>query len=116
MNEDNSDPRQMDPLPGGFDFSEVEIAKLALKPGEVLAIRVYSSIVDDMDLAMLRRQLASVFPDNKILLFALPSGDKMDISVIAKEEAASCAAPTSYCNDCGCGKKERIEAAKKREE
>lgn len=26
--------------------------------------------------------------------------------------ASSCALPTSYCSDCGCGKKQRIEGKK----
>jgi hypothetical protein len=103
----------LDPVPNGFDINEVKLTRIKLEPGEVLAVRIYSNSVDADSLAMLRYQLTSVFPSNKILLFAMPQNDNMTLDVIstAAEEIVenSCAAPTSYCNDCRCGKKERIE-------
>jgi hypothetical protein len=108
--------RFMEPIPGGFRIDEVKLTRIKLEPGEVLAVRIYSDSVDSMNLAMLKRQLTSLFPDNRIMLFALPSGDRMEIEVMApteSEEASSCALPTSYCDDCHCGKKERVESERK---
>lgn len=112
----SEDPRFMEPVPGGFKIDQVELTKIRLEPGEVLSIRVYSDTIDSTDLAMLKRQLTSIFPENRIMLFAMSSRDKMEIEVIAApQETNSCALPTSYCNDCHCGKKERIESERKDE-
>jgi hypothetical protein len=107
----SDEPRFMEPAPGGFDIDEVKLTRIQLKPGEVLSVRIYSDAVDEMNLAMLKRQLTSIFPENRIMLFCLPTDGRMEIEVIAPEaqETGSCALPTSYCNDCSCGKKERIE-------
>ncbi len=104
--------KDMDPMPGGFNISDVQIAKLTLAPGEVLTVRIYSDTIGGDDLAMLKRQLTSVFPSNRIMLFSMPKGDRLDLEVIAPavQEQNSCAEPASYCNDCRCGKKERIES------
>ena len=106
------EPRSMEPVPNGFAIDEVKLTRIKLEPGEILSVRIYSNSVDEMQLAMLKRQLTSLFPDNRIMLFSMPSGDNMEIEAItpAEPEVGSCAEPTSYCNDCHCGKKERIES------
>ena len=35
-----------------------------------------------------------------------------ELGIEAKEGISACALPTSYCADCGCGKKQRIEGKK----
>lgn len=113
--------RFMEPVPGGFRFDEVKLTKIKLEPGEVLSVRVFSDDLSEMSLAMLKRQLTSLFPSNRIMLFGMSRNDRMEIEVLAAtaapheevSDSGSCAAPTSYCNDCGCGKKERIESSRK---
>lgn len=126
MNEDKKNPhtgssfdewfgeeeRLMEPTPNGFAIDEVKLTRIKLEPGEVLSVRIYSDSVDEMGLAMLKRQLTSIFPDNRIMLFSMPTGDRLEIEAITPTgpEVSSCALPTSYCSDCHCGKKERIES------
>jgi hypothetical protein len=107
----------MEPIPNAFNISDVQIAKLSLAEGEILTMRIFSDSVNELDLAMLKRQLTSVFPHNRILLFSMAKGDRMEIEVVAPEAPAvsPCTEPENYCNSCACGKKERIEAERKKE-
>lgn len=106
-------------------INEVEATKLNLQPGQVLIVKVYADDTSQNDLAQLRSQLKVLFPNNKIMLFALPSGGKIEMDVLdlggpivqpafanPVSMTSPCAEPASYCNDCACGKKERIEGKK----
>jgi len=106
-------------------FQEAEVTKLNLQPGDVLAVKVYADDITPEHLKALKAQLQALFPGNKIMLFAMPIGSKIEMDVLDTRPAnplavpagvpavnLSCAEPTSYCNDCACGKKERIEGAK----
>lgn len=85
-----------------LSIREVEVAKLDLKPGQVLAITVKCDDLDEYALDCLKASLTKIFPNNKIALFGLRPGDGMEFSVISQEEAVS------YCSDCSCGKKEKL--------
>lgn len=103
---------------GRLLIKEVEVTKLNLQPGDVLAVKVFADDINAHDLAGLRTQLQTLFKNNKIMLFALPSNGRIEMDVLdtklprSTEPASPCAEPMSYCNDCGCGKKERIEGQK----
>jgi hypothetical protein len=107
-------------------IKEVEVTRVNLQPGDLLAVKIYADDIDSNHLKALKAQLKALFPDNKIMLFALPIGSKIEMDVIDTQAPAipagftadgradlNCSEPTSYCNDCACGKKERIENAKK---
>ena len=95
-------------------ITEVEVTRVNLQPGDLLAVKIYADDIDESHLKALKGQLKTLFPDNKIMLFALPKGSKIEMDVLdtSMPKATSCAEPTSYCNDCSCGKKERIEGDK----
>jgi hypothetical protein len=63
----------------------MEITKINLAPGDVLSVIVYSNDVDVYTLDILKAHMKKIFPDNKIMLFSMPIGDKIDISVIKTE-------------------------------
>jgi hypothetical protein len=111
----SDEPRFMEPVPGGFRIDEVQLTRIKLEPGEVLSIRIYSDNIDSTDMAMLKRQLTSIFPENRIMLFCMSKNDKMEIEVVSapvEATAGDCSSPVDYCSSCSCGKKERIEAEK----
>jgi len=96
-------------------IKELEITKISLLPGQILAVKIFSDDVSQADLGMLRAQMKSLFPNNKIMLFALPTGGKIEMDILdtnpPKVTASSCGPePTSYCNNCSCGKKEAFES------
>lgn len=104
---------------GRLLIKEVEVTKLNLQPGDILAVKVFADDINAHDLAGLRTQLQTLFKNNKIMLFALPSNGRIEMDVLdtrlpgpVEPQASPCAEPMSYCNDCGCGKKERIEGQK----
>lgn len=96
---------------------ELEISKIALELGQVLVVKIFSDDTSQEDLAVLKGQLQSLFPNNRIMLFALPSDGKIEMDVLdtrepllmAKEPVSLCATPTAYCSNCNCGKKEALE-------
>lgn len=93
-------------------INELDVMKLNLTPGQILIVKICADDVSQADLQQLRRQFKAVFPDNQIMLFGLPTGGEMEMSILdteVKEKATNCSEPMSYCNDCSCGKKERIE-------
>ena len=105
-------------------ITEVEATRLNLLPGEVLVVKIYADDITEAHLKALKAQLKTLYPDNKIMLFALPIGSKIEMDVLDTGNRATipvsgninisspCAEPASYCNDCACGKKERIEGMK----
>lgn len=103
-------------------INEIEVTKLNLQPGQILIVKIYADDTSQSDLGHLKHQLKQLFPNNKIMLFALPSGGKIEMDILdtgpivqpafADPAPSPCAEPTAYCNDCGCGKKERIEGNK----
>ena len=98
---------------------EIEISKVKLEPGQVLVVKVFADDTSQYDLALLKEQLKVYFPKNKIMLFSLPVGSKIEMDVldtsvsplIAKEPTVNLCGPepTAFCNNCGCGKKEAFE-------
>lgn len=99
-----------------MNFTLAELTKISLEPGEVLAVKLYGDDYDEEHVAQLRAHLKSLFPQNNVLMFVLPNGTDLQMEKISakledKENSAvkDCSQPTSYCNDCSCGKKERIE-------
>ena len=98
-------------------ITEVEATRLSLQPGEVLVVKIYADDINEIHLKALKAQLKTLYPDNKIMLFALPIGCKIEMDVLDTQApaavASDCSQPNSYCNDCACGKKERIEGTKK---
>lgn len=109
-----------------LSLKEVEVTRLNLQPGEVLVAKIYADDIDEAHLRALKTQLKVLFPNNRIMLFALPIGSKIEMDVLdtrptsplavppeVKAVDLSCAEPTAYCNSCACGKKERIEGMKK---
>jgi hypothetical protein len=106
-------------------IKEVEVTRVNLQPGDLLMVKIYADDITPEHLTALKAQLKTLYPNNKIMLFALPIGSKIEMDVIdtrlpnplaippgVTPVNLSCAEPTSYCNDCACGKKERIEGAK----
>lgn len=93
-------------------FVEAEVTKLSLKPGDVLAVKITED-VDPSQLEALQKNLKGLFPNNKIALFCLSATGKIEFESISSNTQSDCSAPTSYCDDCSCGKKEQIEGESK---
>jgi hypothetical protein len=95
-------------------FKEVEVTKLNLQPGDVLAVVVKHDDLDNSSLEGLKRALQPAFPKNRIAVFGLSTDDEMKFSILSnpepeqKLESVGCNTQ-SYCSDCSCGKKERME-------
>lgn len=81
----------------GFDV--VEVQRVGLQPGDVLMITVKSNDLDQETVEDLRLKLQTIFPDNKVFVFAMGINDDVKISVVSEQK-------TGYCDDCSCGKKE----------
>jgi len=63
----------------------------------------------------LGKQLRAMFKNNKVVVFTLPQNHKVELTTVKEEvtlqeEVKDCSLPTQYCNNCNCGKKERIES------
>lgn len=92
-----------------------EVTKLSLQPNDVLAVKITSDEIEPGHLRSLNDQLKILFPNNKIMLYMVPPDSDLDMTVISAPNLGTnapslgtCAEPMSYCNDCACGKKERI--------
>jgi hypothetical protein len=89
----------------GFDV--VEVQRVGLQPGDVLAVTVKNNDVSQEAIDQLRKQLQIVFPDNKVFVFAMGVQDDVHFAIISQTPAESCStSPVGYCGDCDCGKKE----------
>ena len=83
-----------------FGFDVVEVQRVNLGPGDVLMVTVKNDDLSQESVDALRFQLQTVFPDNKVFVFAMGTNDDAKISVVSQSEV-------SYCSDCNCGKKEQ---------
>jgi hypothetical protein len=100
--ETNSPPLETKARPSpGFDL--VELQKISLKPGDVLAVKLVGDDFDIDTMESLRDSLKQVFTNNKVMVFQMPKDS--DIQFTAIESAPA----QNYCSDCSCGKKERAE-------
>lgn len=80
-------------------FDVVELQKIHLKFGDVLSVKLVGDNFDQSTMESLRESIKVVFPENKIMIFTMPTGTDILFEAVTKE-------PVSYCADCNCGKKE----------
>ncbi len=90
---------------------EATVEKLNLVPfTDTLVVKVISDTVTEEAMGALGEQLRQRFPNNKVIVFSLPVGEDIKLTKIDNSVyTPNCAEQTSYCNNCSCGKKERIE-------
>lgn len=111
-----------------MNFTLAELTLIKLEPGDVLAVKLYGDDYDQESVASLQDHMRQTFPNNKVMMFVLPNGndlqmEKINANLENKENSQlndlvdglnkDCSKPTSYCNDCACGKKEIIESQNK---
>jgi len=65
------------------NFTLAELTRLELKPGEVLAVKLYGDDYEDSDINGLQESLKNLFPNNKIMMFVLPTGKDLQMEVIS---------------------------------
>lgn len=111
-------------------INEVEVSKLNLQPGEILLVRCVGPDFDEYYISMIRESFQKLLPNNKVAIYGSADNSYLDLTIVKPEDftnldsqnsedkvslgnASDCSQPTSYCNDCHCGKKEMIEGAKK---
>ena len=82
-----------------------EVQKVNLTPNDVLMVTIQNDGIDEPALRNLQEQLKKFFPNNKVALFAMGSEGYVKFTVASTQEPVV----QSYCTDCDCGKKERIE-------
>lgn len=94
-------------------FTIAEISKLNLQPGDILSVKMVGEEFDENAMKSLKAQFSAIFPNNRVSIMVLPPNHDVQMTVIKAAiepvEASDCAKPTSYCDSCACGKKERIE-------
>lgn len=84
--------------------TEIQLTRLALNPGEVLAVKITSLDVTQADLTVLEDQMKLLFPNNKVMLFCMSPNDSISFEAIKGSEPV----PAQFCSDCNCGKKETV--------
>ena len=91
-------------------LKEVEVQKLDLREGEVLAVTLKHDDVTYDSLKSLQKQFAALFPNNKVLVFNVGTDGDIKLAVLEGQQNSVAPAPQlGYCTDCNCGKKDRAE-------
>lgn len=99
-------------------FTIAELKVLSLKPGDVLTVKLVDhtdlEIFTQQDMGFLREKLKKVFPENEVMVFAMPKDTDIIFEAVSPElkldEPENCStAPKGYCEGCNCGKKEAAE-------
>lgn len=98
-------------------IKEAEVIKLNAGPGDVLFFKFKGDDFHNDDVQRLGDRLRKIFPNNKCIVMTLPNGHDVELTSVKEEvtipveaPVKDCSIPTSYCNNCNCGKKERIES------
>lgn len=88
-------------------FKEVEVQKLNLQPGEVLIVQLrgeeFTNSEPEMD--TLKRGFQGVFPNNRIILLAMPADHNIDLTVASESEYPTC----DGCTECHCDNEQETE-------
>ena len=79
-------------------FNVVELQKINLKFGDVLSVKLVGDDFDEYTTQSLQEHLKSIFPENKIMVFTMPTGSDIVFEAVTKD---------GYCTGCDCGKKEK---------
>lgn len=94
-------------------INEVDFLRLNPQPGEVLLFVLKSDEADSNTIEGFGAGLRKLFPNNKVAVIGLGVEDKVELTTVKATdilpEVKDCSKPTSYCTDCSCGKKERLE-------
>lgn len=94
-------------------INELDFLRLNPAPGEVLLFVLKSEEADQNTLNGFGAGLRSIFPNNKVAVIGLGVDDKVELTTVKASdilpEVKDCSQPTSYCDNCSCGKKERVE-------
>lgn len=80
----------------GISLTELKI--INLQQGDVLSVKLVGDDFDANIMENLRYHLNQVFTRNKVMVFTMPTGSDIIFEAITQ--------PTSYCDNCNCGKKE----------
>jgi hypothetical protein len=91
------------------DFVNADLTKISLSPGDVLAIKVTSDEIRPDHLDTFKDYFKRMLPNNKIILSLLPNNSNMEFTAIKAETGCG----PKACNDCSCGKKERLNQGEK---
>lgn len=108
------DPPPEPPAPQKIEIiiKEAEVIKITPQPGEVLFFKFKGDEWMSEQLNAMGKELRKLFPANKVVVMALPENHDLELTAVANQDKvveSDCSKPTSYCADCSCGKKERIE-------
>jgi hypothetical protein len=91
----------------------VDVQKVSLNPGDTLMVTIKHDEITRGTLEMFSRQFKKLFPNNQVFAFNVGTDGDVKFAVVSKPEVdytPGCGtSPTSYCNDCNCGKKELAE-------
>ena len=90
----------------GFDVAELQV--INLKQGDVLSIKLIGDDFDGSSAESLRKHLKNVFPNNKVMVFLMPSGSDLQIQAIRLEDQNLESEPNDCgnCDGCNCNKGE----------
>jgi len=81
-------------------INEVEIAKISLKPGEILSVTFKSNDLDRETLTIIKEKLNKLFPNNHVLVFGIAPEDGIVYEVLTPPDTNM---KCSSCSDCSFG-------------
>lgn len=92
-------------------LKEIEFQKIKLEPGDTLLLKFKGEeFLNDYNLIKnFKNAFKTVFPYNKITIITLPDNHDVELTSVKNNDnmTTSCSS-ASYCNNCNCGKKERL--------
>jgi hypothetical protein len=97
-----------------LDISEVSLTRINLQEGDTLLIKVKSPTEFTHEaMGFIQGQFESLFPNNAVMLLGVKPDQDVSLEVVRDytsraPKVSNCAEPTSYCDDCSCGKREQI--------
>ena len=66
-----------------MNFTLAELTRIKLEPGEVLSVKLYGDDYDETIVSGLQDSLQKNFPNNKVMIFALPPGNDLQMEAVS---------------------------------
>lgn len=89
---------------------EAQVYRLNLKPEEILLVKIKSDQLDSSALDSIRKGFKQLLPNNKVAIMSVGTDDDIELTSVKDSSYTDCASPKSYCQDCSCGKKEKVQS------
>lgn len=116
MPEKTSEQERSEQIKRDYEFTEVEVQKINLQPGDTLMVTIKNNYIDPDAMRSLNSEFKKRFPNNQVFVFGMDIDGDVKLAVVSQPEIkVETPVNLGYCTNCDCGKKDAAEGKNEKE-